>query len=135
MEFALVVPLLLVLLFGIIGYGYMLSFRQALSQGAAEAARAAAVAPLAAQRQGKAEAALQEALSSYGVTCTAGSLRHGADGAGVCTVTLGPCANDASQDCAHVVLDYTYADDPLLPKLPGVPLPESLRYEAVARVS
>jgi Flp pilus assembly protein TadG len=44
-EFALVAPLLLLLVFGVISYGYMLSFRQALSQGAAEGARAAAVSP------------------------------------------------------------------------------------------
>jgi Flp pilus assembly protein TadG len=42
-EFALVAPLVLLLLFGIIGYGFMLTFRQALSQGAAEGARSAAV--------------------------------------------------------------------------------------------
>ncbi len=39
-EFALVVPLLLTLVFGIISYGYLLSFRQSLSQAAAEGARA-----------------------------------------------------------------------------------------------
>ena len=37
-EFALVLPLVLVLLFGIIGYGFMLSFRQGISQAAAEGA-------------------------------------------------------------------------------------------------
>ena len=30
-EFALVLPILLLLVFGIIGYGYMLSFRQSIS--------------------------------------------------------------------------------------------------------
>ncbi len=32
LEFALIAPLLLMLVFGIIQYGYVLSFRQALSQ-------------------------------------------------------------------------------------------------------
>ena len=70
-EFALVVPLLLMLVFGIIQYGYILSFRQALSQGAAEGARAAAVAPSSlttAQKQTAATNAVQQALGSYGVT-------------------------------------------------------------------
>ena len=31
-EFALVAPLLLVVVFGILSYGYMLSFRQSMSQ-------------------------------------------------------------------------------------------------------
>ena len=42
-EFALISPMLLLLVFGIVTYGYMLSFRQAIGQGAAEGARAAAV--------------------------------------------------------------------------------------------
>ena len=33
-EFALIVPVLLALVFGIISYGYMLSYRQGLSQAA-----------------------------------------------------------------------------------------------------
>lgn len=44
-EFALILPILVVLVFGIIAFGYMLSFRQALSQAAAEGGRAAAVKP------------------------------------------------------------------------------------------
>ena len=44
-EFALILPILVVLVFGIIAFGYMLSFRQAMSQAAAEGGRAAAVRP------------------------------------------------------------------------------------------
>src|SRR5436305_1660402 len=43
-EFAIASSVLLVLLFGIISYGYVLSFKQGLTQAAAEGARAAAVA-------------------------------------------------------------------------------------------
>ena len=42
-EFSISAALLLVLLFGIASYGYMLSFKQGLTQAAAEGARAAAV--------------------------------------------------------------------------------------------
>ena len=42
-EFALVVPFLLLLVFATISFGMMLSFRQTLSQAATEGARAAAV--------------------------------------------------------------------------------------------
>src|SRR4029079_19073677 len=42
-EFAISSVLLLLLLFGIIEYGYVLSFKQGLTQAAAEGARAAAV--------------------------------------------------------------------------------------------
>ena len=76
-EFALVVPLLLLLLFGIISYGYMLSFRQALSQSAAEGARAAAVSPTTSteeQTQAAALNALNQALETYGVSCNGTSM-------------------------------------------------------------
>ena len=42
-EFAIASVILLVLLFGIIEYGYVLSFKQGLTQAAAEGARAGAV--------------------------------------------------------------------------------------------
>jgi len=142
-EFALVAPLLILLVMGIISYGYMLSFRQALSQGAAEGARAAAVSPYpdAASKQQSGLDALNEALTSYGVSCNgyaSGSrlIKNSAD-VGDCSVTIAACANDASKDCATAALAFAYEDHPLTPKFPGVGLvlPESLAYDAVARTS
>ena len=122
-EFALVVPLLLMLVFGIIQYGYILSFRQALSQGAAEGARAAAVAPSSlttAQKQAAATNAVQQALGGYGVTCG---------------TALIPCPQATGKTCAQVALTYDYDARPLMPKVPLVPVPGSLTYTAVAEVS
>lgn len=129
-EFALVVPLLLMLVFGIIQYGYILSFRQALSQGAAEGARAAAVAPASlttAQKQTAATEAVQQALGSYGVTCGTAVM--------TCAVTLIPCPQATGKTCAQVALTYDYDARPLMPKVPLVPVPGSLTYTAVAEVS
>lgn len=142
-EFALVAPLLILLVMGVISYGYMLSFRQALSQGAAEAARAAAVSPFptAAVKQQEGLDALNEALDAYGVSCNgyaAGShLIKDSVNVGDCSVTIGACANDPSKDCVVAALDYAYEDHPLTPKFPGIGLvlPESLGYDAVARTS
>src|ERR1044072_971056 len=69
-EFALVVPVLVLILFGIISYGVMLSFRQSLSQAAAEGARAAAVTFVEADKKGEAVLAVSGALESFDVTCT-----------------------------------------------------------------
>ena len=143
MEFALVAPLLIVLVMGVISYGYMLSFRQALSQGAAEGSRAAAVSPFptAATKQAAGLAALNEALASYGVTCdgyAAGShLKKNSVNVGTCSVTIAACANDATKDCVKTALNYAYKDHPLTPKFPGVGLvlPDSLKYDASARTS
>jgi Flp pilus assembly protein TadG len=144
-EFALVAPLLLLLVFGVISYGFMLSFRQALSQGAAEGARAAAVSPYptSAAKEQAALNAINDALNvdAYGVTCggaAAGSLLK-KDGAkvGTCSVTTAACASDPTKSCVTVTLDYEYKDHPLLPNFPGVGhvLPSHLRYDATARVS
>lgn len=137
-EFALIMPLLLILVFGIISYGYMLSFRQAISQGAAEGARAAAVAQDPADQTTDAIAALNEALDSYGVSCSGatGPLTRNGSTVGTCGVVVGPCDNDATVDCAEVSVNYDYDANPLLPvPLVGIALPDNLTYTAVARVS
>lgn len=129
-EFALVAPLVLMLLFGIISYGYMLSFRQAISQGAAEGARAAAVAPSTftpAQLQATALAAVQQALANYNATCGSVAL--------TCAVVVDNCPSNTAKRCASVTIDYLYDAHPLVPKFPGIPLPEHLKYTAVAQVS
>jgi Flp pilus assembly pilin Flp len=150
-EFAIIVPFLCFLLFAIISYGYMLSFRQALSQAAAEGARAAAVAPASLPAtpvppdpdsvETRAIAAVNEGLGSYGVTCDDdGKLRHGSADAGTCEVSLpaAPCTgSQVGATCVKVTLSYTYSDDPLLPKFPGlgVVLPNTLTYSVEAEVS
>lgn len=130
-EFALVVLPLLSLVFGLIAYGYMLSFRQAISQGAAEAARAAAIwhAPYSdAQihdRQQAAVDAANEALRSYGVECGQNGTQ--------CLVSFADCESGAAT-CAEVTISYPYADEPLIP-LPLIPLPGALEYTAETRAS
>jgi len=149
-EFALVVPLLCFLLFAIISYGYMLSFRQALSQAAAEGARAAAVAPPslpdspptvgADSRKTRAIDAVNQGLGSYGVSCTTtGQLLKGSEPSGSCTIS-GPqtCTGSTSNaSCVKVTLSYTYEDDSLLPSFPGlgVVLPDQMTYSTEAEVS
>lgn len=151
-EFALVMIPLLTLVFGVISYGYMLSFRQALSQGAAEAARAAATAygPLDAdQRRARAVAAINDAVASYGITCSAdGTFRRGGEEAGTCAVSApedcvdtGPAQPSGGtggpvEQCIEVALSYTYRDDSLLPDVGfKYVMPAVLEYTTRARVS
>lgn len=137
LEFALIMPLLLVLVFGIISYGYMLSFRQAISQAAAEGARAAAVAQRDADQVPDAVAAMNEALESYDVACADGTLTRDGANVGSCDVAVATCAGEAaSVQCVTVTINYAYQEHPLL-TVPGddIVLPESLEYSAVARVS
>jgi Flp pilus assembly protein TadG len=141
LEFALILPILVMLVFGIIAFGYMLSFRQAMSQAAAEGGRAAAVKPAGtanADRLAAARAAVNDALGSYGVTCTsAGGLTHTGGSSGTCTITIGACSSGPSgAQCAKVTLHYPYSDNALIPGL-GVNaiLPDDLEYTTEVRVS
>jgi Flp pilus assembly protein TadG len=139
-EFALVAPLLLLLVFGMISYGYMLSFRQALSQGAAEGARAAAVtvgSTGGTEQVDAARVALDEALGSYGISCSGTTLMKGSTAVGTCSVQIAACVGDTDKDCATVSVDYAYEEHPLIPSVPGlgIVLPGHLSYDSVARVS
>lgn len=129
-EFALVVPLLLLLVFAVISYGYLLSFRQALSQGASEGARAVAVEVDANTGGADALAVIDGSLDSYGVTCASAAM--------TCEVSAPHrCGAEAEPLCVTVTLSYDYEADPLLPSFPGLGLvlPDRLAYTAVARVS
>jgi len=139
-EFALVSTLLITLVVGIMSYGYMLSFRQGISQGAAEGARAAAVAPAnfsVGQKQTAAQNAVNQALDSYGVQCNGTSLVRNSATVGSCSVTIGACVNNTAKQCASVLLDYGYRSNPLIPSFPGLGamLPSHLRYTSVAEVN
>lgn len=139
-EFALVLPLLVLLLFGIISYGVMLSFRQSLSQAAAEGARAAAVTFVADDKQDEAIAAVDSALDSFDLTCAAPNLLKEGSDVGTCTVTApGACTPAAAEgvECVTVTLTFDYRDNPIVPSFPGVGylMPKQLTYSAQARVS
>lgn len=138
-EFALIVPVLCLLLFGIISYGVMLSFRQSMSQAAAEGARAAAVTLQKGSEQANGRAAVDGALESFGVTCVGGNLVRSATNVGTCVVTApGPCVPVATgAQCVKITITYDYGKHPLVPSFPGVGvvLPDSLSYSAQARVS
>lgn len=140
-EFALILPVFVALVFGIISYGYMLSYRQALGQAASEGARAAAVVPSGmstAQKTTRATNALNDALSSYGVRCSGAVLKQGATTAGTCSIQPSvPCPSDSARSCAIVTVTHDYRSHPLIRSFPGlgVTLPQKLTYKAVVEVS
>jgi Flp pilus assembly protein TadG len=112
----------------------MLSFRQTVSQSAAEGARAAAVAPSSAsndQRIAAAKAAVTAALSSGagGLTCSSPNV--------TCDVVpINNCGDGSGNDCMKVTVSYPYKDHSLLP-IPGLgfAMPSVITYSAVAEVS
>jgi len=121
-EFALVLPLLLLFLFGIITYGYMFSVRQALTQAAAEGARAAAVAQTG-ESSTDAVDAVNSALGGLNMRCGAAGL--------VCTPVEETCDGEP---CMRITVDYAYADHAPV-QFPMIPLPAALSFTSSARVN
>lgn len=143
-EFALVVPLILILVFGIIAYGYMFSFRQALSQAAAEGARAA----VGASTTGCSDADWNVSGCAPGTaaaTAVANDLSQYSNGGAILscgngnlTCTIAKAASCASgHTCISVTVSYPYRDHSLLPTVPGFgfTLPSTLSFTSVVEVS
>lgn len=123
-EFALIVPIFMVLVFAIIDFGDMMSVRQAVSQAAAEGARAAAVTQGdSAAKNAAAQAAITSALAAHGGTCNSGCKVDVTDDCG---------DSDSTTTCAKVTVDVDY--HALIPGY-GFVLPDTLSYTASARVS
>jgi Flp pilus assembly protein TadG len=130
-EMAFVIVLLSLVLFGIVTFGYLLSFKQNLTQAATEAARAGAVATgSVAVREDAAHAAADQALSSFGQQCGVGGMH--------CIFTADvSCPEAASGFCVSVRLQYDYASYPLLPVMPllGSAIPDTITASASAETS
>lgn len=126
-EFALIVPLLLLLVFAMISFGMMLSFRQTLSQAATEGARAAAVERDPTERETQAFDAVNDAMAAVNKRCGTGGL--------VCDV--GAATTCGSGQCITVTVTYAYRDNPMVVSAPFADelLPEELTYAATVRVS
>jgi Flp pilus assembly protein TadG len=154
LEFTLVAVLLFTLIFGIINFGLILSFKQDMTRAAAEGARAGAVALPSTtigandSRRLAAQAATEEAVGEMERSCT------GADGM-TCAVQIHDCDftppagsvapspdsngydNNAQPDCITVRLVYDHEAHPLLAKLPMIApfLPKSLDASSVVRLN
>jgi Flp pilus assembly protein TadG len=128
-EFAIASVVLLVLLFGIIEYGYVLSFKQGLTQAAAEGARAGAVG----SDSAAIAAAVNKAVGAFKQTCNTGGLTCRND-TGVWPPVPTACGTNT---CITIEVSYDWKNHPLLPKFPGLGLilPDTLKSTSVARVS
>lgn len=144
-EFALVLFPMLVLVFGIIAYAYMFSFRQALSQAASEGARAAVGAPTTscAAANWNAPGCLPGLAAAQAVSSDVSGYSH--DGKTLGCNTQGPltCTIKQSTACAtghtciSVTVSYPYRENSLLPTVPGFgfTLPDALSFTSVVQVS
>lgn len=127
-EFAFVGLLFVLLLTGLITFGLILSFKQNLTQAAAEGARAGAVA--AANPAGAAQTATDAAVDAYDEQCGMGAL--------TCNFTVADCdGNAGGPECITVELEYDYDADPLIPPFPILSgmYPNTIRSASTAEVN
>lgn len=148
MEFTFVSILLLLLVFGIINFGLLLSFKQDMTRAAAEGARAGAVAA-AGQAEADAYAETNRAVMEFSDRFkSSGCATDGMEdlnGNRDCEVALHDCDDEvpdtnlesAKPDCITVLLTYNYQDHPLItpvPLLSGL-LPNEVKAASVAKVN
>ena len=139
LEFALISVLLFTLIFGIINFGLILSFKQDMTRAAAEGARAGAVAYPATTALADATAATNEAVKGFSDRfATSGCATTGL----TCNETVHDCGvatsgNAAIPDCVTVELIYDYENHPLLVPVPLISafLPTEIRAKSDARVN
>jgi len=138
LEFTFVAVLLLTIVFGIINFGLILSFKQDVTRAAAEGARAGAVAYPATNAVSDATTATQQAVQSFNKTCGSGGM--------TCTVSQHDCSapvpdtnGDSSSDpnCVQVDITYDYENHPLLVPVPLISafLPDTIRATSDARLN
>jgi Flp pilus assembly protein TadG len=123
----LIAPLCL-LLFGIIVYGYLMSFRQNMTQAAGEGARAGAVAPVG-QASTKANDATNKALEAFGESC--------GNGRTSCLISTGTCPTPSTAQCVFVTVTYDYEHHPLMPDIPIVSaaIPNTFTSKSTAEIN
>jgi Flp pilus assembly protein TadG len=152
-EFTFVAVLLLTIVFGIINFGLILSFKQDMTRAAAEGARASAVAlPTTVYgandpRRLAGVTATNEAVAGFNKTCAANGM--------VCAVQVHDCdyavpaadlsdspdsngyGNNSSPDCVTVKLRYDYKNHPLLVPVPLIAafLPKQIDATSVVRLN
>ena len=150
-EFALVAVLLLTIVFGIINFGLILSFKQDVTRAAAEGARAGAVAlPSTTEgfldaRRLAADVATRQAVEGFNQECGVGGMS--------CIAQIHDCdftpPNDTSEvpnagysttpapDCVTVKITYDYENDPIIVPVPLFEpfIPEQIKATSVVRLN
>lgn len=140
-EFTFVALLLFGLIFGIVGFGVVLSFKQTMTQAANEGARVAAVTAdlsATASLDERVEAAKQSVQDFEGWGRHCGTGVDDVDCAGITVHDCGASTQtSALPDCITVRLEYDYQAAPIVPNLPLMSafMPDSVESSATAQLT
>ena len=133
LEFAVVLPIFLVVVLGIVYYGIVLALQQSLTLAAAEGARAALRYPLSANC-GTAGATVALRVPAAAQTAQAtlpDSIRTLVNNTGIAQAVA--CSMPAGAVCVRVTLNLPTST--LLPSVPLVPVPATLTGSATVQLS
>jgi Flp pilus assembly protein TadG len=139
LEFALVLPLLLLVVYGIVSFGLVLNLKQTMTQAAEEGARAAVGVPadctLGASGCTEPSQAYATATSQAASTASA-ALSYLGSRAPSPTASVGPCPSPGSGTCITVTVTYPYGSEPLIPILPVFSsfVPSTLTSRSIVRL-
>lgn len=126
LEFALVLPVLLVVIWAAISYGMVFTVNHTLSAAAAEGARAAVGAPDVQSAVSAATAAATDQLGALG--------QHAAN-AQLATPNVTECSAPADTQCITVTVSYPWATAPVIPEMFGVLTPDVLEATSTIQLS
>ncbi len=135
LEFALILPLFLTVLFAIISFSVQFGAQQLMTLAAAEGARAAL------QFQPANDAAtalgLRRTRACTSAMALVGTIQTRTGNSVSCATVLNACAHDAALQCLEVRLSYPYRSRPLIPALPFLDnlTPETLRGLATVQLN
>ena len=124
-EFAVVSMVFLVILFGILTYGFIFSLDQSLNHAAEEGARAAISSTSSATAMTQAHAAAKQRLNWMGSRIQDSDIVE----------AVAACPNDATVSCITVTITYPWNTRPIIPKFPGLPVPTQMQAVAVVQLT
>ena len=130
LEFALVIPIFVFVLYGLIAYGIALSAKQTITHSAAEGARAAVGA---APNDGAEITAAHDRVKSAMQSLS----QYNVDDPKAFNAVVNWCSGTSGPRCITVTVTYDYSAHPIVPPAPGLGLvtPDKLTSKAVVQVS
>lgn len=136
-EFAFVVVLLIMLLYGIVSYGLILSAQSTVTQAAEDGARAGIVATTNAVAAAETQAGGDVTWMGKGA-CYEPDVPAGVSTAAIsCQAWTENCPSNVNNQCLKVTVQYNYASDPLFPIMPGLSIitPSTISSTDVLQIS
>lgn len=125
LEFAIVSMVFLVLLYGILTYGFIFGLDQSMNHAAEEGARSAISATSEEEAKTKAKTAAKQRLNWLG------SNIHDDD----IVAEVADCDNDIAVRCITVTITYPWQARPVVPKFVGLPTPTQMQAVAVIELT